>query len=470
MSKYSGPLQPGSVIECEIESLVFGGKGIARHDGLAVFVDRAVPGQKVRCEITGLKKRFAEARRLDVLRNSESECEPSCPLFGDCGGCSHQDMTYDAQLYWKGRQVSETLQRIGRVSPETPGMGKPAIASPETFGYRNKLDFSFSGQGPSLQLGFKKTGSETEVLNVPRCPLLPESCAGIPGLVRAYCAKTGVGAYMHGKGGYWRKLVVRVARATGEIMVHLITAPAESHEHVAGLEKELFEHVPQLASFAHSTRRGRADLATGEQQVSLSGKPFITEQLFRADGVGINYRISPNSFFQTNSAGAEILFRRSLELASPVPGDVVYDLFCGSGGIGLFMARDVQKVIGIEASQETVLSARDNAGINGVENAEYMVGNLARKEDFPSNMPVPDIVVVDPPRNGVPGNALQRILQIGPAKVLYISCNPATLARDVLAMSDNYDLDCFSAVDMFPHTSHVECIALLTRSEENCNN
>ncbi|WP_432737937.1 23S rRNA (uracil(1939)-C(5))-methyltransferase RlmD [Maridesulfovibrio sp. FT414] len=464
MTNDNEALSRGSIFECEIESLAFGGKGIARHDGMTVFVDRAVPGQKVRCEVTGLKKRFAEARRLEVLCASEQEQEPFCAHFGICGGCLHQDMTYESQLRWKGRQVSETLQRLGKVSAEIPGMGESALGSPASEGFRNKMEFSFSGQGDGLRLGFKVRGSETEVLNVGSCPLLPESCTEIPALVRDYCAATGLEAYRHGRGGYWRKLVVRISHATGEIMVHLITGPAKSHGRIKGLEKLLFERVEQLKTFAHSTRKGRADLATGEQLVSLCGEPFITETLKRSDGIGVSYRISPNSFFQTNSGGAEKLYRRSVEIAGPCAEDVVFDLFCGSGGIGLFMARDVRKVIGIEISGETVLSARENAKLNWLKNTEYMVGNLTREEDFPRDLPAPDLIIVDPPRSGVPGPALERILDLAPKKILYISCNPATLARDSAVLGTEYSMKEFSAVDMFPHTAHVECIALLTRA------
>ena len=464
MSNENAPLSKGSIIECDIEVLAFGGKGIARHGGMTVFVDRAVPGQKVRCEITKLKKRFAEARRLEVLEKSDQEQNPFCEHFGICGGCIHQDMKYDSQTYWKGRQVSETLERIGRISVSTEGMGENAIGSPEIRGYRNKMEFSFSGVGSSLKVGFKKRGSETEVLNIPSCPLLPEDCAEIPELVWKYCSETGVGAYRHGKGGYWRKLVVRVSHASGEIMVHLITAVSKRHDKVKGLEKILFEKVKNLKTFAHSTRRGRADLATGEETVSITGKPFITETLTRNDGVGVQYKISPNSFFQTNSAGAEQLYRRSMEIAAPGPEDVVYDLFCGSGGIGMFMAGDVREVIGIEISKETVKSAKENAELNGVRNARYMVGNLTREEDFPNDLPHPDLVIVDPPRSGVPAPALERIIKLEPARVLYISCNPGTLARDAEMLGRSYNMQKFSAVDMFPHTSHVECIALLTRT------
>ncbi len=376
----------------------------------------------------------------------------------------HQDMKYDAQVYWKGRQVSETLARIGKIADETKGMGDEALPSPENIGYRNKMEFSFSGYAGELKLGFKLRGSETDVLNISSCPLLPTSCAAIPELVKEYCAQSKIGSYRHGKGGYWRKLVIRVAHVSGEVMVHMITAPAKSHHAIKGLEKVLFDSVPQLKTFAHSTRKGRADLATGERQISLSGKPFITETLTRADGKSVNYKITPNSFFQTNSAGAQVLYQRSVEIAQPKKDDIVYDLFCGSGGIGMFMAGDVKEVIGIEISKETVFSALDNAEINGIKNTRYFAGNLSSDNDFPLDLPKPDMIIVDPPRSGVPAPTLERIMSLSPEKILYISCNPSTLARDAAKLGEDYKMEQFSAVDMFPHTSHVECIALLTKS------
>ncbi|WP_415718684.1 23S rRNA (uracil(1939)-C(5))-methyltransferase RlmD [Maridesulfovibrio sp.] len=464
MPNENKPINKGDIVETEIESLAFGGKGIGRYEGLTLFVEGVVPGQTVRCEITKLKKRFAEARRTEIIVHADDEQTPLCEHFGTCGGCLHQDIKYTAQAYWKGRQVCETLQRIGRIAEETPGMGNEAHPSPLEYGYRNKMEFSFHGIGDSLKLGFKRRGSETDVLNIHSCPLLPEPCADIPALVRDYCASTGVGTYRHNKGGYWRKLVVRYSHSSGEIMIHLLTGPAKSHHTIKGLAKLLSDHLPQLKSFVHSTRKGRADLATGERLISLTGKEFITETLTRSDGTEVSYRITPNAFFQTNSKGAEILYRKSVELAAPKADDVVWDLFCGSGGIGMFMAKDVGEMIGIEVSEESVRSAKENARLNGLENASYIVGNLASAKGLPEDLPRPDMVIVDPPRSGVPDPSLQKLIELEPDRILYISCNPSTLARDVEKIGGNYKLERFAAVDMFPHTSHIESVALLTKT------
>jgi len=464
MSSETKPIQKGDTVETVIESLAFGGRGVGRYEGLTLFVEGTVPGQTVRCEITKLKKRFAEARRTEIINHVEDEQTPACEYFGSCGGCLHQDIKYEAQSYWKGRQVCETLQRIGKIPESTPGMGEKALASPLEYGYRNKMEFSFHGIGDSLKMGFKIRGSEREVLNIDSCPLLPEQCAGLPKMVRDYCAGTGIGSYLHNRGGYWRKLVVRFSHHSGEMMVHLITAPAKSHHAIKGLGKLLSENFPQLKSFAHSTRKGRADLATGERLISVTGQEYITEKLSRADGTAINYRITPNAFFQTNSKGAEKLYRKSVELADPKPDDVVWDLFCGSGGIGLFMAGDVKEMIGIEVSAESVESAKENAKLNGLDNTRYIVGNLASAKGLPADLTRPNIIIVDPPRSGVPEQSLQKILELGTEKILYISCNPATLARDVAKMEGRYRLERFAAVDMFPHTAHIESIALLTKT------
>jgi len=464
MSNENGPIRKGDIVETKIESLAFGGRGIGRYEGLTLFVEGVVPGQTVRCEITKLKKRFAEARRTEIANHVEDEQTPVCKYFGTCGGCMHQDIKYSAQAFWKGRQVCETLERIGKISTDTPGMGEKAQSSPLEYGYRNKMEFSFHGIGDSLKLGFKRRGSETDVLNIQSCPLLPEQCADIPALVRDYCASTNIGAYRHNRGGYWRKLVIRFSHHSGEMMIHLITGPAKSHHTIKGLGKLLEKNIPQLKSFVHSTRKGRADLATGERLISLTEKEYITETLTRTDGKEVNYRITPNAFFQTNSKGAEILYRKSTELAAPKAEDVVWDLFCGSGGIGMFMAEDVGKIIGIEVSGESVKSAKENAELNGLENTQYIVGNLASGKGLPEDLPKPDMVIVDPPRSGVPDPSLQKLLELGPDKILYISCNPSTLARDMARMEGSYKLERFAAVDMFPHTAHVESIALLTKT------
>ncbi|MBI9109744.1 23S rRNA (uracil(1939)-C(5))-methyltransferase RlmD [Maridesulfovibrio ferrireducens] len=463
MTNENNALAKGSTIEIEIESLAFGGQGIARHEGLTIFVDNAVPGQVLSCEITKLKKRFAFAKRLEVITHSKEEATPFCEHFGTCGGCLHQDIDYKSQTYWKGRQVSDTLARIGKISKETDGMGKDTLGSPLETGYRNRMNFSFQGYGDELTVGFKKRGSETEVVSVGTCPLLPESCKNIPAMVQSYCSKSKYGTYRHGKGGYWRKLVVRVSHESGKIMIHVITAPSKTHSAIKGLEELLFAEIPDLKTFAHSTRIGRPDIAAGERLISLKGEPFITETLKKSDGTPVSYKISPNAFFQTNSAGAEVLFQNCLDMAAPAASDVVYDLFCGSGGIGMFMASSVKKVIGFELSKETVLSARENAELNNIENCQYITANLADKDGIPVELPKPNVIVLDPPRSGVPAPTLARILSMAPEKIIYVSCNPSTLARDAERLEEKYTLTKFSSVDMFPHTAHIECIALLTR-------
>ena len=327
MSNDNKPIRKGDIIETKIESLAFGGKGIGRYEGLTLFVENVVPGQTVRCEITKSKKRFAEARRTEIINHVEDEQAPACEYFGSCGGCLHQDIKYSAQTFWKGRQVCETLERIGKIPAETPGMGEEALPSPKEYGYRNKMEFSFHGIGDSLKLGFKRRGSETDVLNIPSCPLLPEQCADIPALVRDYCARSNIGAYRHNRGGYWRKLVIRFSHHSGEMMIHLLTGPSKSHHTIKGLSKLLFENIPQLKSFVHSTRKGRADLATGERLISVTGQEHITETLTRADGSEVSYRITPNAFFQTNSKGAEVLYRKSAKLAAPKANEVVWTFF-----------------------------------------------------------------------------------------------------------------------------------------------
>ncbi|WP_291325911.1 23S rRNA (uracil(1939)-C(5))-methyltransferase RlmD [Desulfovibrio sp. UCD-KL4C] len=467
MTNENNALAKGSTIEIEIESLAFGGQGIARHEGLTIFVDNAVPGQVISCEITKLKKRFAFAKRLDIITHSKEEAAPFCEHFGTCGGCLHQDIAYGSQICWKGRQVSETLARIGKIAKETEGMGQETIGSPLQRGYRNRMDFSFQGYGEELSIGFKKRGSETEVISVSSCPLLPESCRNISALAEEYCAKSKFGTYRHGKGGYWRKLVVRVSHESGKIMIHVITAPSKTHSAIKGLEELLFAKIPNLKTFAHSTRIGRPDIASGERLISITGEPFITETLKKSDGGSVSYKISPNAFFQTNSSGAEVLFQRCLDIASPKASDIVYDLFCGSGGIGMFMASSVKKVVGFEISKETVLSARENAKLNGIENSQYITANLSNEDGVPAELPKPDIIVLDPPRSGVPAPTLERILSLAPEKIVYISCNPSTLARDAERLEEKYTLKKFSSVDMFPHTAHIECIALLTRHSKS---
>ena len=452
-------------IECAIESLAFGGRGVARVDGMAVFVAGGLPGDTVRARVVRAKKRFAEAETEAVLAPSPHRVEPKCPHFGTCGGCAVQDLAYAEQVAEKGAQVEAALRRIGRVEGLVM---EPPLPSPSEWNYRNKMEFAFEQREDGLHLGLRanaQPGSRDlpPVVDLDECHLCAPRDLEILALVRDYCRESGVPAYDPRTGeGFWRHLVVRHTLA-GEVMVHLITAADESRYPAAeGLGETLVEAFRTLTSFVHSSRSRRSALAVGDRIESRVGHKAVEERLPRGEGE-VRYRLSPNSFFQTNSAGAAQLFKTVADFGELSGAETVLDLYCGIGAIAIYLSDRAARVVGIELSEEAVAKAWESAKLNGVRNADFHAANLDNGLEGLGGLPRPDVVVVDPPRSGMSPKMLDAVLALAPAKILAVSCDPATLARDVDRLSDAYDLTRARAVDLFPHTHHIETVALLVR-------
>ncbi|WP_147822207.1 23S rRNA (uracil(1939)-C(5))-methyltransferase RlmD [Salidesulfovibrio onnuriiensis] len=455
-------MQKDDIIECDIESLAFGGAGVARVDGMAVFVQAALPGQRVQARVTRAKKRFAEAVAMQTLRPSPHQVQPVCPHYGECGGCAMQDLDYAEQLRQKARQVEDTLRRIGRVEPV---MSEP-VGSPHVFHYRNKMEFAFEGE--ELRLGLRKRllpgqKGQGDVLDLEECHLCSEATMTALAAVRRACRESGLPAYDPRSGrGYWRHCIIRHT-SLDQVMVHLITSDeARHHETAAELGDGLRLEIPSITSFVHSSRRSRRTLAFGERVEYTAGQGYVEECLNRGE-TEVRYRISPNSFFQTNTEGASALFGAVLEMGAFSGESAVLDLYCGAGGIGLFLAPGVRRVQGFELSEESVEDARVNARMNSFHNCEFHAGSLEGGLRGLEDMPRPDIIVCDPPRSGMHDEVVRAILRLGPDQVVAVSCDPSTLARDVNRLSDAYALVRARAVDMFPHTHHVETVALLQK-------
>ncbi|MEF2230896.1 MAG: 23S rRNA (uracil(1939)-C(5))-methyltransferase RlmD [Pseudodesulfovibrio sp.] len=452
-------------IECAIESLAFGGRGVARVDGMAVFVAGGLPGDTVSARVTRAKKRFAEAEAVAVLAPSAHRVQPRCAHFGICGGCALQDLAYAEQVAQKGAQVESALRRIGRV--EDLAMDPP-LPSPEEWGYRNKMEFAFEQREDGLHLGLRANalgGSHDlpPVVDIAECHLCAPRDVEILALARDFCRDSGADAYDPRTGeGFWRHLVVRHTLA-GEVMVHVITSPDDTHfALVQALGEALLEAFRTLTSFVHSLRSRRSALAVGEKIIARIGPKVVEERLARGDGE-VRYHLSPNSFFQTNSAGAAQLFRTVAEFGAFEGGETVLDLYCGIGAIAIFLADRVGCVVGVELSEEAVAKAFESAKLNGVRNARFFAANLDDGLEGLGELPRPDVVVVDPPRSGMSPKMAEAVLALAPEKILAVSCDPATLARDVDRLSDAYELKRACAVDLFPHTHHIETVVLLVR-------
>ena len=453
----AAPVSKGQELRLHVDSLAYGGNGVARLNGFVVFVRRGLPGDTVLAQVTKVKGGYAEAVALEVVERGPSHVDAPCAHFGACGGCRFQDLAYEAQLEAKETQVRDALERLGGLSGFEL---EPALAAVEPYGYRNKLEYSFTQSDAGPALGFHRAGRWDEVLPIERCWLTTEFGNAVREAVQGWARAEGLPAYSQSSGeGYLRHLVFREGRNTGQALVVLVTAPGE----LQGADDlvEALRQFPEVRAI-HWAVNDRPAEVTNLPTTVLWGQDAIEEEL-----LGLRYRVRPNAFLQTNTAMCERLYEVVLEYAALTGEETVHDLYCGIGTIGLTLARHALTVWGIEVSEESVACAVENAVLNRLPNAAFFAGEVASdREELRSRSGPPDVVVVDPPRAGLSGKALRAVGRLEAPRVVYVSCNPTTLAGNAkeLAGSFGYRLEKARPVDMFPHTPHVETVALFTRS------
>ena len=452
----SEAMREGSEFEVRIHGLAFGGRGVGRtEDGMVVFVEGGLPGATVRAVVTTARKRFAEARAVAVLQPSPQAVEPFCPHYPECGGCDVQDLDYAEQLAWKRRFVADNLERLGRADPSLVAEAK---ASPGVTRFRNKMEFAFSGGGRTpLFLGLRRRGMG-DVIPLDDCPVSAGPVAEVLGAAARLVRDSGQPAYDPATGrGLWRHLVLRSAATTGQAMVHLIVAQDPSRADTArDVARELAKAVPALTSVVLSTRKARSMVASGDKVRLVVGEDHITERLG-----GRAFRVSPEAFFQTNTAGAELLLAEVLDAAALTGSETVWDLYCGGGGLTLPLARRSLQVIGFEQSSQALADAEANAEANKVTNVRFVPGDVAAT--VRGAVGAPEVVVVDPPRSGLVPGVVKELLKAAAPRLVYVSCNPGTLGRDVGLLGSAYRVSRSTPVDLFPHTGHVESVTLLER-------
>jgi 23S rRNA (uracil1939-C5)-methyltransferase len=450
----AAPVTKDQELELHVDSLAYGGNGVARLNGFVVFVRRGLPGDTVRARVTKVKRSHAEALAVEVLEPGPQRTDAPCAHYPACGGCRFQDLAYEAQVESKQAQVADALRRIGGI--QQPPL-EPIVPAESVFHYRNKLEYSFTRTPSGAALGFHKAGRWDEVLEIERCWLTTELGNAIRAAVRDWAREEGLEAYDQADGtGYLRHLVVREGRNTGQALVQLVTAPGERFE--TGYLVDVLRRFPAVRSIHWSVNEGPAEV-TNLPTTLLWGDEAIEEEL-----CGLRFRVRPNAFLQTNTAMAERLYALAAEAAELSGNETVYDLYCGIGTIGLVLSRQALTVWGVEVSEESVACALENADLNGITNAAFFAGNVGQSiEELRERAGGPDVVVVDPPRAGLAGKALRRVGRLGAPRLVYVSCNPTTLASDVkVLISDHgYQLERARPVDMFPHTPHVETVALL---------
>jgi 23S rRNA (uracil1939-C5)-methyltransferase len=456
-------MRVNDLLTVSISDLELGGKAVARHDGRVVFVDRGLPGEVVAARVTRTRRTFAEAR-LERIEQASPDRQPApCPHAERCGGCRFQELRYERQLEIKQRLTHETLVRLGGItSPPVEAI----VPAPERFHYRNKMEFSFQpGEDGGPRLGLHERGAFDRIFEIETCLLPSPLTVELVRLTQRFAREHGWSAYHPRRhSGVVRFLTVRHLPLTDQCAVHLVAASEE----IPALEawvKSVAAVSPAVRTVTLMLNRSRANVAIGESERVLLGTGVIVERL-----LGLEFEASGSAFLQTNSRQAEALYARALRAAALEGSECVLDLYCGAGTLTLVLARAAGEAIGVESAPDSVERARRNAARNRIANARFEAGEAravlrewARGER--AGAPRPDVVVVDPPRSGLHARVVARVAELAPQRIVYVSCNPATLARDLKDFRARaYALAEVAPFDLFPHTPHIECVALLTRA------
>lgn len=468
MSRKKKKQQP--LLNIKIESYAAEGKSIARlEDGKVLFVDNAIPGDVIDALIIKDKKSWAQARTLQLVSPSPQRIEPFCQHFGICGGCKWQMLPYAQQLIYKQQQVLDQLERIGHL--QLPEM-QPIIGSPYERYYRNKLEFTFSTHryltfeqiadrtekiAPVPALGFHAPGLFDKVVEIHTCYLQQEPTNLLLKVLREYSEKHNLPYYDYkAQYGWLRNVILRVA-TTGEILINLVMHH-EEREHREGILNYLSDNIQGITSLNYTINGKVNDTIHDQDVICYRGKDHIEEKL-----ENYRFKISPKSFFQTNTYQAEALYRVTRDFAGLTGNETLYDLYCGTGSIGIFCSGGAKKVIGIEVVEDAIKDAKENAALNGLSNCLFFAGDAEKicTDNFFAEHGTPDVIITDPPRAGMTEKLVQQLMKIRAPKVVYVSCNPATQARDLQLLNETYKITKLQPVDMFPHTHHIENVALL---------
>ena len=454
----------------QIENVAAEGKALAHVDGMVVFVDFAVPGDIVDIQVTKKKKNYMEGFIKRIVKPSEDRLEPFCEHFGVCGGCRWQPLPYSMQLEAKRQQVEDQLVRIGHL--EVPEI-RPTLPSEKIQEYRNKLEFSascrrwvLSGEDPDaipetdrMGLGFHVGKFFDKVLDIKQCHLQAEPSNAIRLFIKKFCIENGYEFYnIRENHGFFRNMFVRTNEA-GDVML-IVCFAKDDKPRIQALLDAVYAEFSQISSLYYVVNEKLNDSISDLSPVLYKGLPYIEEQM-----EGLRFKIGPKSFYQTNSLQAYRLYSTAREFAALTGNEVVYDLYTGTGTIAQFVSGKASKVIGIEYVPEAIEDAKANAKANGISNCEFFAGDMkdVLNEEFIKKHGRPDVIILDPPRAGIHPSVADVILNAAPQRMVYVSCNPASQARDLAILCRDYKIDAVQPVDMFPHTMHVENVVALTR-------
>jgi len=464
-----GPMtvRKGQTRELKIENVVFGGRGLAKVDGLAVFVEKTVPGDLVEARIYRKKKNYAEARVVSLLSPSPFRVTAPCRYSGFCGGCTWQFLQYEKQLFFKKAHVVESLDHVGGLKGVRV---HPVIQSKKTFEYRNKMEFSFSDRrwllpaelcleniSKGFALGLHVPGTFHKVLDIDACLLQASQGNDILSDVRTFVKQSGIPPYgLKSHQGFWRFLMLRHSPSYDTWMVNIVTSEGQD-AWAQPLVDMLFAKYDNLSSVVHSVNTRKAAIAVGERERLLAGEPFMRDKLG-----DFEFKISANSFFQTNTSGAESLYGIVKDYSGLTGRETVLDLYSGTGTIPVFLSGLAARIVGIEIAESAVQDAWENCVRNGVDNCQFICEDI--KTGLSQIREKPDVVILDPPRSGVHPDVVKAVMAMAPKTIVYVSCNPTSLARDLALLTQDYCVLEVQPVDMFPHTYHIECVAKLHRA------
>ena len=457
MTKKIVPVQKNEYYDVKIESLTHDGLGVARVDGFPVFVANALVGEEINMKVTLVKKTYAFGRAVDYFVTSGERVKPECGIYKQCGGCQVQHLSYEGQLKMKHDTVVNHLKRIGHIEDANV---LPTIGMQNPSRYRNKTQVPFGYADGKVVAGFYQKRSH-EIINMQSCLIQTDISDQIVETMRQLCQELEIDPYNESLNlGVLRHVIVRVGFKTEEIMVTLVTRTHEIPNSELLIQR-LVSKYPKIKSIAQNVNPKVTNVIFGDETRIFYGEPYIYDEMN-----GIRFAISPRSFYQVNPIQTETLYSKAVEYAQLSGNEIVFDAYCGIGTITLFLAQHAKQVYGVEIIPEAIEDAKMNARLNGFENTQFAVGKS--EEIIPAwieNGIVPDVIVVDPPRKGCDRSLLDTMLEAAPDRIVYVSCDSSTLARDLRVLIDGgYKLEVVQPVDMFPQTAHIECVAKLVRA------
>jgi 23S rRNA (uracil1939-C5)-methyltransferase len=466
-------IKKDSEVELYIESIAFGAKGIARIDDFVIFVRDALPGQKVKALIIKKKAAFAEAIIREIIEESPDHVDAPCPYFADCGGCKFQNLNYQKQLDIKTEQVKDVFTHLVKM-PEIPIL--PTLPAPEIYAYRNKMDFSAGvsrwllkendpGTAEDYAIGLHAPGRFDKILDIDACLLQDDRRNEIFREIRSWAQENGITLNNPREyTGFLRSVIIRKGEHSGEIMINLVTR-YEDKNMCKPLVESITSKFPEVTSIVNNITNSKGDHSIGEREILLHGDSVIHDSLD-----GLEYEISANAFFQTNTKGAEQLYNTVVDFAELKKDMVVWDFYSGAGSISLYIANKVKQVIGFEVVKDAVKNAKMNAKRNNVSHCQFFEANLdtflQTNQELIAKLDKPDLAIVDPPRAGLKPKFVKQLIALKPPLIVYVSCNPTTQARDIaLLVEAGYNVEKIQPVDMFPHTAHIETVARLVLTQ-----